>query len=434
VACTEDTITFNDFSVLSATTSPQLNLINGARQPRLITSPSQTERWRILNAAFLDEVWLGAFRGADKDCSSWSLAAGDALPLQQIGRDGIVLPQPFSTDFAFLSSGYRLEALVGGEGVFQHGDTWCLVSGRYLQSDGEESPTGEPVSPRTLPTEADIRALLQAGDLVAIVNVTEDKGPATETRTLDAGALSAIAKPTTIDGVSAEDRCAAAAALSDPATIDQVAVLQVGIFTFDDPDPCGCDDYNINCNNFEEVDRSRYPFDRDLPLNAVEHWRVGASIDGHPFHIHINPFVVCPNDNPFDPIPFPHWRDTYLVNLDRKVDLITQYSAFTGAFVTHCHKLTHEDHGMMQLLRVCDPATDPTCGDNHWRDCDADDLECVQHLAATDCSIWNSDDASVAACMLGLGALDGVCGPNACVTDTDCGPATTCVDYVCTPG
>ena len=29
---------------------------------------------------------------------------------------------------------------------------------------------------------------------------------------------------------------------------------------------------------------------------------------------------------------------------------------YTGKYVMHCHILFHEDHGMMQLLEVIDPA------------------------------------------------------------------------------
>jgi hypothetical protein len=74
--------------------------------------------------------------------------------------------------------------------------------------------------------------------------------------------------------------------------------------------------------------------DRVLELGAVDHWPLVSGFDGHPFHIH-NPFLVCPlppagSQEPntkrrmFEP-PFAHWRDTYLVNLDRTVDFLTEY-------------------------------------------------------------------------------------------------------------
>ena len=303
------------------------------------------------------------------------------------------------------------------------------MAGRFLQEDDG----GLSVSPTVAPTRPDISSTLAGGDLVAVLNVTDDYGTATATALPGPASLSAVAPTTTIDGVSAENRCAAAAAIDDPAEIDQVSVLQVGFWTVDDPDPCGCDSYNVNCRNFGETDRERYPFDRDLPIGEIEHWRVGASVDGHPFHIHINPFLTCPDDSVFDPVPFPHWRDTVLVNLDRKLDLVTEYRQYEGAFVFHCHKLTHEDEGMMQVVRTCDPATDATCGDNHWSICDEDDLACIQQLAATECAITVRSDIEAAACVAMLGGPGGVCGPHACVPGDDCGPGRACLDNVCQP-
>jgi hypothetical protein len=310
----------------------------------------------------------------------------------------------------------------------QEGDTWCLIAGRFLQETGVD-----PTDPSGPPTEEDIFDLLTDGDVAAIVNVTSGAGAATSTTLPDLSAIAATAPSTTIDGVSAEDRCAEAALVEKAEDFDQVNILQVGIFTVDDPDPCDCGDHNINCKNFGEIDRSLYPYDRDLPLGEVEHWRVSASADGHPFHIHTNPYLVCPEENPFDPIPVAHWRDTYLVNLNRRVDMITKYNTFTGAFVLHCHKLSHEDEGMMQLLRVCDPATDPTCGDNHWRSCAEGDLDCVQALAATDCAIEGDSVAETFACITALGGPGAVCGANACGEDADCPPGQSCTDYVCAP-
>jgi FtsP/CotA-like multicopper oxidase with cupredoxin domain len=433
-ACTEETITFNNFGVLASTGAKQLNVINGVRQPRMVTAPGQVERWRLLNAAFLDESTFGLFRGSDNDCSSWSVSPEDTIQLRQIARDGITLPQMFADDYVFTSSGYRVEAVFGGADELRDGDTWCFVAARFLQASEVDHPFLEqPSSPTVAPTRPEILDTLRQGDVIAILNVSAAVGAATVTALPDFDAIAATAPSTDLGGRSADELCAEAAAIDDPAAIDQVAVLQVGFFTADDPDPCGCANYNVNCKNFELTDRSRYAFDRDLPLDAVEHWRVGASVDGHPFHIHINPFLVCPDDNVFDPLPFAHWRDTYLVNLDRNIDLITQNSAFTGAYVFHCHKLTHEDDGMMQIVRVCDPAEDPTCGDYGWRVCDPDDLACAQALAATDCAIAAENDVEAAACVASLGGPTGVCGPLACADTSDCMPPGTCVDHVCTP-
>jgi FtsP/CotA-like multicopper oxidase with cupredoxin domain len=429
-ACTEDTLTFDNTGVLGSVTAGEVDLVNGVEKPRMVVPPGQVERWRVVSASFLDEAWMGIYRGNDSDCTSWSTAEADTLELTQYARDGITMPQTFSAPYWFMSSGYRIEGWVGGDGVFEDGDTWCLVAAHFLQ----EADDGEPVSPDEEPSASDVEDLLSVGNAIGIINVTSGAGNATETTPPTAADLAAEAPTTDIDGRTADDLCAEGEAVQDAEEVDEGVVLQVGGFTADEPDPCGCGGHNVDCNEFQDIDRGVYPYDRDLPLGATEHWVVRASNDGHPFHIHINPYLVCPNDNPFDPLPFAHWRDTYLVNLDRRVDLVTKYRAFTGAFVLHCHKLTHEDDGMMQLLRVCDPATDPTCGTYGWRHCAEGDLTCIQHLAATDCAIEADNAADAFACTVGLGGPGEVCGADACGSDDDCGPGTHCEDYVCAPG
>jgi hypothetical protein len=115
---------------------------------------------------------------------------------------------------------------------------------------------------------------------------------------------------------------------------------------------CQCPSPNINCRRFEERRARNYRSDRVAVTGDSERWEVVA-LDGHPFHVHINPFLVCPNDSNKEP-NFAHWRDTLWVQADdRARHLLMNFRAFTGRFVTHCHKLNHEDEGMMELFELC---------------------------------------------------------------------------------
>jgi L-ascorbate oxidase len=397
--CDEDHITFNDFAVLGDTDAKQTNLINGVRRPRMLMPPGQIERWRLLHGAFLDEITLAVFRGLDADCADLDLTA-PPLALTQIGRDGVPMAQPesgegwpFAPPYVFMAPGYRVEALLDGSQL-AHGDTLCLMSGRFLQEDTTD-PTGDALTPE------EILQVASNGDLVAIVNVTSAAGTPTETQMPDLDAVAAESPTMMLQGgaVDALARCEEAAAISEPSEIEQLSFMWP-IFTnqegFDD---CACPDHNLNCKNFETTDRDKYPYDRVLTVGDVDHWRLMSGFDGHPFHIHINPFVVCPvpEDGPtaksrlFEP-PFAHWRDTYLVNFDRMVDVVTEYRSYAGSYVYHCHKLTHEDHGMMELIRVCDPAVDEcdtlcSGGECGWRACAPGDDDCVRALTATDCLV-----------------------------------------------
>ena len=304
---------------------------------------------------------------------------------------------PFAPDWLFMSPGYRVEALLDGRALVD-GDNLCVMAARFLQPDDNG---GGDVGITELPTRDQILQRLTNGDLMAIVNVAASVGPASGTQMPDLEAVAALAPSFEMQGgaVDALQKCAEAEAVTDPAEIDQVALFWAVFFTGETYDTCGCKDHNINCRNFETTDRASRPYDRVLTLGAVDHWRITAGFDGHPFHIHINPFVVCPlppegaphrntKARIFEP-PFAHWRDTYLVNLDRRHDLITEYRAFTGEYVQHCHKLPHEDEGMMELLRVCDPATEDcnlcSGGPCEWDVCLPGDTNCEREVASTEC-------------------------------------------------
>ncbi len=404
-ACDEEHITFNEFSVLGSTAEKQTNLINGIRRPRMVMPPGQIERWRLLHVSFLDEVFLMVFRGDDSDCKSLDLKR-PPVRLTQIGRDGLPLPKPesgadwpYAPDWIFMSPGYRVEALLDGNELAD-GDTLCVMSGRFLQED-TTGQTEEGVGITKLPTPEEILEKASNGDLVAIVNVTKAAGPPAETKMPDLAVVAQESPSLMLQGGALDGLARCEEAKAEKTTeVDQLSALWMLFYNTDSPDGCACPDHNINCKNFEHTDREKYPYDRVLTKGAVDHWRVVSGFDGHPFHIHINPFLVCPlppegSPDPntksriFEP-PFAHWRDTYLVNLDRTLDALVEYRAFTGAFVYHCHKLNHEDHGMMELLRVCDPAAedcDQLCsgGACQWDTCAPGDDNCLRQLTATEC-------------------------------------------------
>jgi FtsP/CotA-like multicopper oxidase with cupredoxin domain/peroxiredoxin len=114
---------------------------------------------------------------------------------------------------------------------------------------------------------------------------------------------------------------------------------------------------------------------RLLTLGKTERWligsRNGSTTSGgaplsitHPFHIHINPFLITrvtkhENGSVIDvtdeEIGGPVWRDTLGMKQGYTYELLTQYVEFAGSFVDHCHILDHEDNGMMELVTIVDP-------------------------------------------------------------------------------
>ena len=99
--------------------------------------------------------------------------------------------------------------------------------------------------------------------------------------------------------------------------------------------------------------------DQTLPIGTAEEWTlVNMDAGGHPFHIHVNPFMVTAiNGTPLSP---PVWQDTIMIPASTTdssgnvtpgtVTMRTRFLTYTGQAVLHCHIFTHEDMGMMQLI------------------------------------------------------------------------------------
>jgi len=377
-SCSESTLSVNNFLTVTQL-SP--TLINGKLRPRIVTAPGQVERWRMIYAGNPDEMGLKLHPALDDKCESWDIL--HPIELTQIARDGQTLPQFYKSDTIWVSPGYRVDSMVKMPTEKQ---TLCLVSRR-------------------------IRDL--TGSVLAVVAVDPSAGEPTEVNLPQESAVAAFAKPTswngTVEGKQMQVSC------DSVQTPQQKVVLLVPTSEGSPPlgptptlascnisayhqqheiDPnlpnCVCPSPNISCRRFDERRAWGYRSDRVMTVDSSEKWEVRA-FDGHPFHVHINPFLVCPTSSNKEP-NFAHWRDTYWVQAeDGARQLLMNFRKFTGQFVMHCHKLNHEDEGMMELLEICAPGDlsclcqkiDGTGQCIKQSDCQASDKRCQYARAAT---------------------------------------------------
>jgi FtsP/CotA-like multicopper oxidase with cupredoxin domain len=107
-------------------------------------------------------------------------------------------------------------------------------------------------------------------------------------------------------------------------------------------------------------------------LNSVEEWRfVNNNNDEHPIHVHVNDFQVM---DYFDPTtglrtgPDKFSIDNAnaaapMMHADESViepgilTIRTRFDEYTGLYVMHCHRLNHEDNGLMALINVIPAAS-----------------------------------------------------------------------------
>ncbi|MGF7162556.1 FtsP/CotA-like multicopper oxidase with cupredoxin domain [Rhodoligotrophos appendicifer] len=102
-------------------------------------------------------------------------------------------------------------------------------------------------------------------------------------------------------------------------------------------------------------------------LNSVEEWTfVNFNNDEHPIHVHVNDFQVTEY---FDPttglrtgpdkfgvdnanVPAPTMHSDEFVVQPGRLSMRTRFDDYDGLYVMHCHRLNHEDNGLMALINV----------------------------------------------------------------------------------
>jgi FtsP/CotA-like multicopper oxidase with cupredoxin domain len=102
-------------------------------------------------------------------------------------------------------------------------------------------------------------------------------------------------------------------------------------------------------------------------LDSVEEWRfVNHNNDEHPIHVHVNDFQVIEYYDPTTGLrtgadefgvdnantPAPTMQIDETVIEPGILSIRTRFDDYVGLFVMHCHRLNHEDNGLMMLISV----------------------------------------------------------------------------------
>ena len=95
--------------------------------------------------------------------------------------------------------------------------------------------------------------------------------------------------------------------------------------------------------------------DFTVPFDVVERWQFTTGGNApHPVHIHGASFQVVSRTGGRNKL-FPWesgWKDTVMLEDGETVEVLIRFDAYKGIYVMHCHKLEHEDNGMMLNFEV----------------------------------------------------------------------------------
>ncbi|WP_239014713.1 multicopper oxidase family protein [Archangium violaceum] len=276
--------------------SGRRTLINGEFVPTFKMKPGEVQRWRFIHAGTMESLRLKLLRESD---------SRTVMMQHQIAHDGITSGRIDTVTETEMYPGYRVDVMVKAE---QRPDTYLLID--------EASPP-----------ERSLNGVAETRKILARVVV---EGPSVQMSLPDERALATLVP-------------------LEPITNEELTGTQEVKFDMD---------LSVTPPRFLINGK---PFDPNAPprrlvLGNVEEWFISSSShQGHPFHIHVNPFQVMKSNGKHV------WKDTLFVGANQSARVRTRYERYIGRFVMHCHILDHEDMGMMELQEIVPP--DSTGGD-----------------------------------------------------------------------
>jgi len=279
--------------------------INGKSQPVISCKQGQTKRLRFINSGFNDNIM---FRFPDE------------VEVIQIATDGIYLYKPRKTQMIAMAPGNRVDVIIRPK-TNAAAQTYPVHVYKY-QVNCEYFPSKKFNLKYDHPCTYD---KTDKDGILTHLNIT--KGTTIEDELPDSNGLP---KPF--------ERISDTMITSKPRQDIQFKKMGGNPTT-----------YTINDESYEGPKNRKQII--QLRAGAYQAWKYEGS--GHPFHIHVNPFMVYKvGSHTIEP---PVWKDVAYSGGD---DILwrTYYDPrFTGQFVIHCHILDHEDQGMMRDVIVLEP-------------------------------------------------------------------------------
>jgi FtsP/CotA-like multicopper oxidase with cupredoxin domain len=325
--------------------------VNGQFQPELKIKPGQTEIWAVANISDISYMTLRLTETATGNHPKFAIVGQDGNPYTQVGKpvygDGTTLDIPPGSRYAIAVTMPKQGDLVlefpPDPKATQITDPAVL----YTNDGTKNTPAvlgNLSVDPKYIsyadgffvfPTQTLIRATPDAGGPGQTTAFEQGQNLGAYTSFVDTSVMTpAVKREMTITDTIGGDK----ASNNDPKAV---------IYFFE---PAG----------FPNV-----PLIQPR-LNSVEEWKItNQNNDAHPMHIHVNDFQVMEIDDPHNGktgvqpwgldnvnVPAPVFNDMHVVSTPATLTLRQEFLEFIGTYVIHCHRLNHEDNGLMATINV----------------------------------------------------------------------------------
>jgi blue copper oxidase len=170
-----------------------------------------------------------------------------------------------------------------------------------------------------------------------------------------------------VDAVDVLQLRAASELVPSPTVPERLASIE----RLDPADAVATRTFRLSGTQINDQDMAMDRIDATVVAGSVEIWEVVAEAGEHNFHIHGVQFQVLDIDGERPPPYLRGWKDTVAVVAGTTTRLIVRFGPYADPdvpYMYHCHKLRHEDLGMMgQFVVVAEGGGDgrPTSAHDH---------------------------------------------------------------------
>lgn len=326
--------------------------VNGQFQPELNIKPGQTEIWVLANISDFAYMRLRLTETATGAHPKFTVVGQDGNPYTQVQRpvngDGTLLDIPPASRYAIAvtmpASGDLILEMPPMENLVDP-----IVNDGVLYTDN-----GTDNAPAVLGTVTVDPKYISYADgfftfpIQKLIHATPDEGQ---------GRTTAFEPGQNLDAYTSF----VDTSVMTPAVKRELAIsggFSNGLASKNDPKAFT---YEFADNTFPNI-----PLIQPR-LNSVEEWLItNKNNDGHPMHIHVNDFQVMEVDDPLTGartgvqpwgvdnanVPATAVSGDAEDTTPSSLTIRTEFTEYTGTFVIHCHRLNHEDNGLMALISV----------------------------------------------------------------------------------
>jgi FtsP/CotA-like multicopper oxidase with cupredoxin domain len=329
--------------------------INGQFQPELKIKPGQTEIWAVANTSDLAYMTLRLTETATGNHPKFSIVGQDGNPYTQVGRpvygDGTTLDIPPGSRFAIAVTMPKTGDLVLEFPPDPHATPVVNPGVLYTNTDdwaGKKNPPGVLGTLTADPKYVSYADGFFIFPTQTLIHATPDASGEGRTTAFEPG-QNLDAYTSFVDTSVMTPAVTRALTITSGLNNQHASKGDPKAITY-------------------EFDGGTYP---NVPLiqprlNSVEEWSfTNFNNDAHPTHIHVNDFQVIsvkdPNrgDTGVQPygldnvnVPAPLFDDNHKVTTPSALTLRQEFLEYAGTYVIHCHRLNHEDNGLMATINV----------------------------------------------------------------------------------